>query len=109
MRTLIGTLALLTAAAAAAPALAAPVTIESYYRIKWGSDGEFKALYAKNHKPLLDELRHHGFITAIKAEAPFTHMACGPRWDLRVTIIYRDGALGHRDWRRLRQGDPRRR
>jgi hypothetical protein len=34
---------------------AEPVTVEHYYRIKWGSAGEFKRLYKLNHQPLLDE------------------------------------------------------
>jgi hypothetical protein len=79
---------------AAAPVLAQvpaePVTVEHYYRIKWGSAGEFKRLYKLNHQPLLDEMRRQGFITRIETEEPFTHMAGAPRWDLRVTITYRD-------------------
>ena len=66
------------------------VTVEHYYRIKWGSAGEFKRLYQRNHAPLLDEMRRQGFITAMRTDEPFTHMAGGQRWDLRVTITYRD-------------------
>lgn len=68
-----------------------PVTIEYYYRIKWGQSEEFLKLYKKNHEPLLKEMQKRGFITAMKIDEPFTHMAGGPRWDLRVTITYRDG------------------
>ena len=67
-----------------------PVTIESYYRIKWGSAEEFKDLYRRNHQPILQELQKQGLITGMRVDAPFTHMAGGPRWDLRVTITYRD-------------------
>lgn len=67
-----------------------PVTTEHYYRIKWGSAGEFKRLYKLNHEPILAELQRQGFITAIRSEEPFTHMAGNQRWDLRVTITYRD-------------------
>lgn len=66
------------------------VTVEHYYRIKWGSAGEFKRLYKLNHQPLLDEMKRQGFITRIETKEPFTHMAGGQRWDLRVTITYRD-------------------
>jgi hypothetical protein len=77
--------------ASAAPAVAAEqVTIEHYYRIKWGSSWEFKKLYKANHQPILDEMKRQGFITAMKVEEPFTHMAGNQRWDLRVTITYRD-------------------
>lgn len=72
--------------------VAAPVTMEYYYRIKWGASEEFKRLYRKNHEPLLLEMQKLGFITAMRTEEPFTHMAGGERWDLRVTITYRDSA-----------------
>lgn len=71
---------------------AGSVTGEYYYRIQWGSAGEFKRLYALNHAPLLREMQSQGFITSVKTEEPFTHMAGGERWDLRVTITYRDAA-----------------
>lgn len=67
-----------------------PITTEHYYRIKWGSAGEFKRLYKLNHAPILAELQKQGFITAIRTEEPFTHMAGNQRWDLRVTITFRD-------------------
>jgi hypothetical protein len=93
---LIAAVALATFAAPAAlaqraPAASSPVTVEHYYRIKWGSAGEFMALYRKNHAPILEEMRRQGFITSIRTEEPLTHMAGGQRWDLRVTIAYRDG------------------
>lgn len=68
------------------------VTVEYYYRVKWGALEEFKQLYAKNHAPLLEAMRREGFIRDIVMEEPFTHMAGGERWDLRVTITYRDAA-----------------
>lgn len=66
------------------------ITVEHYYRIKWGSAGEFKRLYKLNHAPMLAEMRKQGFITGMRTDEPFTHMAGGQRWDLRVTITYRD-------------------
>lgn len=80
------------AAAQQTPAAAGPVTAEYYYRIKWGSAGEFKALYDKNHAPILAELKKQGLISSIKTEEPLTHLAGGQRWDLRVTITYPDAA-----------------
>jgi hypothetical protein len=67
-----------------------PITLEHYYRIKWGSAEEFKRLYRLNHEPILRELQRQGFITSMRTDVPFTHMAGGQRWDLRVTITYRD-------------------
>lgn len=75
-----------------AQAPAEPVTVEYYYRIKWGSADEFMTLYERNHEPILDELRKQGFITAMRKDMPFTHMAGGQRWDLRVTITFPNSA-----------------
>ena len=66
------------------------VTLEGYYRIKWGQVKKFKELYERNHAPLLRELQRQGLITAFKMEEPLLHMAGGPRWDLRVTLTFRD-------------------
>ncbi len=76
-----------------APADAArQVTVEYYYRIKWGQAEEFKRLYKANHESILRELQKAGLITVMRTDLPFTHMAGGERWDMRVTITYRDGA-----------------
>lgn len=72
-------------------------TVEYYYRIKWGSAGEFVDLYQKNHAPLLEEAKKAGFIVSIKTEYPFTHMAGGVRWDMRVRVVYRDAAAAVND------------
>ncbi|HEX8640631.1 MAG TPA: hypothetical protein VF704_05690 [Allosphingosinicella sp.] len=68
------------------------ITTEHYYRIRWGSAAEFKRLYERNHAPLLREMQRQGFIIAMRAEEPFTHLSGGARWDMRVTITYRDAA-----------------
>lgn len=88
---------------AAVAAADTSVTFEYYYRIRWGSELEFIRLYEKNHAPLLEEMRKAGFITSMKVEQPFTHMAGGERWDLRVTIVFRDAkaAIGDPAWDRL--------
>ena len=84
------------ASSAASRPASAPVTVESYYRIRWGSFWDFMAIYQEHHAPILAEMRRRGFVTAIRTETPVTHMAGDQRWDLRVTITYRDGnaALG---------------
>jgi hypothetical protein len=73
-----------------APPSSKPVTIESYYRVKWGSEDEFKALYRRNELPLLQEMQHQGFVTSLRFEEPFTHVPGDARWTLRATITYRD-------------------
>ena len=71
-------------------AAAGSVTAEYYYRIKWGSIDEFKRLFERNHAPLMREMQKQGFMTKIEIEEPYTHLAGGPRWDLRVTVTFRD-------------------
>src|SRR5688572_18650108 len=83
-----------SAPAAAPPATvqaSGPVTIESYYRIRWGSFWDFMEIYRQQHAPLLAEMQRQGFILAIRTDTPVTHMAGDQRWDLRVTITWRDG------------------
>ncbi len=89
-----------TAGSAPNPAAHVPVTVEYYYRIKWGNAAEFLKLYDKNHAPLLEEMKKLGFIQSIRVQEPFTHMAGGPRWDLRVTIVFRDAtaAVSDPEW-----------
>ena len=72
------------------PGATQQITAEYYYRIKWGSAVEFKRLYERNHAPLLREMQKLGFITKMEMEEPFTHLSGGARWDLRVTIVFRD-------------------
>jgi hypothetical protein len=74
-----------------------PTKVEYYYRVKWGSLKKFIALYEKNHAPLLEEVKKDGFILEMRTEFPFTHLAGGPRWDMRVTIVYRDAAAAIND------------
>ncbi len=68
------------------------IRVESYYRVKWGGGAEFKKLYEKNEAALLREMQRLGFIAELRIDEPFTHMAGGPRWDLRASITYRDAA-----------------
>ena len=67
-----------------------PIVVESYYRVKWGSEAEFKELYNRNEAPLLLEMQRRGFITNVTFEEPFTHFPGEARWTLRATITYRD-------------------
>lgn len=73
-------------------AVSGPVTAEFYYRIKWGSLGEFKRLFERNHAPIMREMQKQGFMTKIELEEPYTHLAGGPRWDFRVTVTFKDAA-----------------
>lgn len=66
------------------------VTVESYYRLNWGTYREWLRLFDKNEAPVLAELQRQGFLQSYAVELPFTHMAGGERWDVRVRATYRD-------------------
>lgn len=76
-------------ATSAAPDLK-PVTYDLYYKVKWGDFDEFLALYKKNHLPVLRKLKERGDILSVTAAFPVNHMGEDKRWDMRVTITYRD-------------------
>jgi len=66
-----------------------PLTIENYYKIKWGYTEEFISLWKKNHYPLLKKLKEKGDILDIKAETPIIHSGEDTRWDFKVTITFK--------------------
>jgi hypothetical protein len=72
-----------------APVESAPITIESYYKVKWGYADEFIALWKKNHYPLLKKLLDKGDILSIKAETPIIHSSEDSRWDFKVAITFK--------------------
>ena len=67
-----------------------PLTIEGYYKVKWGYADEFIALWKKNHYPLLKKLQQKGDILSIKAETPVLHSSEDSRWDFKVAITFKD-------------------
>jgi hypothetical protein len=67
----------------------APITIENYYRLKWGYADEFIALWKKNHYPLLKKLQENGDIISLKAETPIIHSSEDSRWDFKVIITFK--------------------
>ncbi|GAA4312060.1 hypothetical protein GCM10023149_07280 [Mucilaginibacter gynuensis] len=72
-----------------APVQSAPITIENYYKIKWGHAEEFITLWKKNHYPLLKKLQEKGDVISIKAEAPILHSSEDSRWDFKVTLTFK--------------------
>lgn len=71
------------------PVQSAPITIESYYKVKWGYADEFIALWKQNHYPLLKKLLEKGDILSIKAETPIIHSSEDSRWDFKVAITFK--------------------
>lgn len=71
-----------------------PYTVEYYYKIQWGHQEEFLQLFLKNHYPLLKKIVESGRMLSVKIETPATHMTEEGRWDYRVTIRFKNSALG---------------
>lgn len=65
-------------------------TIESYYRVKWGHAAEFIDLWKANHYPLLKKAQEKGDVISITASTPKFHSGEDTRWDLRVTVVFRN-------------------
>jgi hypothetical protein len=72
-------------------------TYEFYYKVKWGHFDEFLTLYKKNHLPILKKQIERGEILSISAAFPINHMGEDTRWDMRVTVVYRDAVVAHDD------------
>ncbi|MGA2349152.1 MAG: hypothetical protein ABSF70_01855 [Terracidiphilus sp.] len=70
-----------------------PYTIEYYYKCQWGHQAEFKALFLKNHYPLLEKIQATGRILSLKIESPAYHTTEDGRWDFRVTIRYKNSTV----------------
>ena len=68
-------------------------TVENYYKVKWGYAEEFIDLWKQNHYPLLKKAQEKGDIISIKAEKPRYHSGEDTRWDFKVTIVFKTGAL----------------
>src|SRR5580704_18665593 len=68
-------------------------TIESYYKVKWGYAEEFISLWKKNHYPLLKKALEKGDIISIIASRPKFHSGEDTRWDLRVTVLFKNVQL----------------
>ena len=85
---------------------ARPFVVEYYYKAKWGSFDEFFRLFKKNHYPVLLKEKELGRIVKVEATRPRLHGTEDGRWDLRVTITWRDAATANDDFD---QRSPRRR
>lgn len=77
---------------AAAATTAAPFVVEYCYKTRWGAFDEFKALFRKNHYPVLLKEQALGRIVRIAVDYPTYHGTEDGRWDMRVTIVFKDAA-----------------
>ena len=76
-----------------------PVTINYYYRVRWGRHDEFLSLFRRNHYPILVEQLKAGRFTDVRCYRPRFHGDGAADWTFVVTITYRDWAAveGHSD------------
>ena len=75
----------------------ATFTVESYYRIRWGREEEFMALFRKNHLPFVRRMMEKGIVVEARLDRPREHMPEDARWDLRMTLVYRDVSSSYSD------------
>jgi hypothetical protein len=67
-----------------------PFVVEYYYKVRWGYVDEFLHLFRKNHFPVLAKQMEDGRILKVTAVKPRYHSSEEGRWDLRVTIVFKD-------------------
>ena len=72
-----------------------PFTVEYYYKIKWGYYDEWLALYKKNHWPVLLAEMKSGYIVDVQVHEPQNFGAESHRWDVRVTITFKNVLVPH--------------
>lgn len=89
---LVGAAPAVLAQAPAASTPAAPFAVEYYYKTKWGAIDEFKLLFRKNHYPVLMKEQALGRILRVTIDYPVYHATEDGRWDMRVTITFKDAA-----------------
>lgn len=72
-----------------------PFTVEYYYKIKWGYYDEWLNLYKKNHWPIMLVEMKDGYIVDIKVHQPQNYWPESHRWDMRVTITFKNVLVPH--------------
>ncbi len=69
-----------------------PVTVQYFYKIRWGFQDEFVELFERNHWPLLRAQMESGRMLDVRAYEPLFHGDGRGDWTFEVTITYRDWA-----------------
>jgi hypothetical protein len=72
-----------------------PFTVEYYYRIQFGHFDEWIALYKKNHWPVMVAEMEDGQVLDIKIDRPRGYRPESYRWDVRVTITFKNVLIPH--------------
>ena len=68
-------------------------TVWYFYKVRWGFQEEFVALFKKNHLPVLQKQIELGRVVSVKLEKPRYHATEEGRWDFRVTIAFKSAAI----------------
>jgi hypothetical protein len=72
-----------------------PVEVAYFYKVKWGCQDEFMALFRKNHYPLLKAQVESGRLLGIRAYTPKFHGDGRNDWTFMTVLTFRDWeALG---------------
>jgi hypothetical protein len=72
--------------------MSGPVSVASYYRVRWGSVDEFVDLFIRNHWPILRDQLAAGRLLDVRMATPRWHGDGAADWHVVVTITYRDWA-----------------
>ncbi|HEY7058460.1 MAG TPA: hypothetical protein VH458_18140 [Vicinamibacterales bacterium] len=79
-------------APAAQSATRAERTVWYFYKVKWGFQDEFVALFQKNHLPVLKEEIKAGRMTSVRTFVPTYHGDGRADWTFAVVITFKDAA-----------------
>lgn len=72
-----------------------PITVEYYYKVRWGYQEEFLALFGKNHYPLLMEQVKSGRLIKFQAFEPRFHGEGRSDWTFMTVLVFKNWlALG---------------
>ena len=92
MRLKLIAVALLSAALAAPVATQAaesrPYKVEWVYKVRYGFQSEWWALFQKDQIPTLDRSKALGYVTDYVVYRPGLHTSDDARWDYRIEITY---------------------
>ena len=69
-----------------------PVTVQYFYKIRWGFQDEFVELFERNHWPLLRAQMESGRLLDVRAYVPRFHGDGRGDWTFELRITYRDWA-----------------
>ena len=79
---------LMLGAVQAQPAPAKPYKVEWVYRVRYGFQDEWWAIFRKYQVAILDREKQLGYVTNYVVQRPGAHTTEESRWDYRILITY---------------------